>query len=221
MARAVHGSVSLLARHRARVKVYRPEAGERPVHSCAETAQALPVHPHRAAAPGPTYADAAANWIGHVPGPGSRGDRHKVPLLRRAALNEIIVHRAPGPSSTYCRISVDDQLLTTVVGDGLVLCTPTGSGGYARSLGAAAVDPSIAGMQVCPVNPYSLAFRPMLLPGASKISVEFESARAHRPLTFLVDGTLHPLDVADTVEVSRAPPMYSIVPSRGTFEPER
>jgi len=216
---AVEGSVDLLARHRARVKVFRPERGERQVRPCTHTAQALPVHPHLATAPRLAKADGDALWVSHLPGPGRLHERPRVPMLRRAALNEVIVHRAPGPSSTYCRISVDDQLLTTVVGDGLVLCTPTGSGGYARSLGAAAVDPSIAGMQVCPVNPYSLAFRPMLLPGASKISVEFESARAHRPLTFLVDGTLHPLDVADTVEVSCAPAMFSIVPRGKTPSP--
>ena len=218
--------VGLMARHRARVKVFRPSHGAGvpgpSAGSGASKTQPLVPHSARARAADGTFADEESDDGDESDGLGEAYDVARVPSLRRAALNEIIVHRAPGPSSTYCRITVDGRHLTTVVGDGLVLSTPTGSLGYAAALGAAAVEPSIAGMQVCPVNPYSLAFRPMVLPGSSSIVVQFESARAHRGLTFVVDGMLHPLHASDTVSVTAAPPLRSIVPLDDTpAEPSR
>jgi hypothetical protein len=217
---ALLGDCSVVERHRMLAEVYRSKPW-RP----SEEVLNSPLHPHHARTP--PQAEPSSGFQRGAGDGVSRGSRdawrsgdaedwragvHSDPVLRRAALSELIVHRAPAPSSTYCRLTVDGQRLTTVVGDGLVVSTASGSTGYAMQHGAAWVDPGIASVQICPINPYSLAFRPMLLPASSTVMVEFESARASRSLSFLVDGMQHDLNVSDTLRISAAPPLQLLVP---------
>jgi NAD kinase len=206
LTRALDGEARLLRRHRMRVAVHPAQEAAPPVTQRSPPSWFLqtPVHPHSA--------DVHQQSSSSLPEPAFVAMPRSPPRFASAVLNEVIIHRAPAPSSTYCRISVDGMHLTTVVGDGLVLSTPSGSTGYAQSLGASVIDPSIKGVQVCPVNPYSLAFRPMLLPDTSVLMVQFESARQERQLTFLVDGVPTPLSVTDSIVVSSAPPLLSIRP---------
>ncbi len=128
-------------------------------------------------------------------------------ILHHPFLHELILHRAPEPSSVISRLFVDGQHVTTVVGDGVCLATPSGSAGAAATFGAAAVDPSMHLVQICPINPNSLAFRPVVLPGSAHITFQFVSARPDRRITCVADGRRLPLRAADTVHVTPAPPM--------------
>ena len=54
-------------------------------------------------------------------------------LLSFSALNEIIVDRGPSPMCVKSEIYLNDNLITTNFGDGLIISTPTGSTAYAIS----------------------------------------------------------------------------------------
>src|SRR5437879_3517590 len=71
----------------------------------------------------------------------------------------------------------DDQHLTTVQADGLVISTPTGSTAYSVSAGGSLVHPEISALLMTPICPHTLSFRPMLLPDSMelKIYVPFNS----------------------------------------------
>ena len=112
-----------------------------------------------------------------VPHPGSPS----LSLVQAASdpvpvLHDVVIHRVPHPSTAYVRLLVEKVHVTTVIGDGLVVCTPSGSAGFARTMGATAMDVSLRCLQVCPINPNSLAFRPIVLPADAGVELQVRVA---------------------------------------------
>jgi NAD+ kinase len=61
----------------------------------------------------------------------------------RLTLNEIVINRGPSPYLSNLDIYVNEYLITTVQGDGLIISTPTGSTAYAMAAGASMSHPSV------------------------------------------------------------------------------
>lgn len=54
-------------------------------------------------------------------------------------LNEIVIDRGQWPTSVQLEIWFDGQFMTTLVGDGLIISTPTGSTAYNLSAGGSII----------------------------------------------------------------------------------
>jgi NAD+ kinase len=80
------------------------------------------------------------------------------------ALNEISITRGMNPGMCCYEVIVNDILLTTVQGDGILIATPTGSTAYNLSCGGSIVHSSAQVICLTPINPHSLSFRPIILP---------------------------------------------------------
>ena len=61
------------------------------------------------------------------------------------------------------RAFVDGEALTTVLADGLIISTQTGSTAYALSAGGSILSPATRGIMFCPECPHTLSFRPVVL----------------------------------------------------------
>ncbi|CAG8437361.1 10106_t:CDS:2 [Acaulospora colombiana] len=86
-------------------------------------------------------------------------------------LNDLVVDRGAGPYMSLLELFGDDQHLTTVQADGLVIATPTGSTAYSVSAGGSLVHPSIPALLITPICPHTLSFRPMLLPDSMELRI--------------------------------------------------
>ena len=64
---------------------------------------------------------------------------------------------------------VNEQLVATYYGDGVILSTPTGSTAYSLSAGGPVVAPTCACMVISPLAPHNLTMRPMVIPDSSTI----------------------------------------------------
>lgn len=74
---------------------------------------------------------------------------------------------------------VDNEPLTTVSADGLVVSTPTGSTAYALSAGGSIVSPDTASICLVPICPHTLSFRPIFFPDSAVLCLEVpQDARA-------------------------------------------
>lgn len=72
-------------------------------------------------------------------------------------------------------------------GDGMILSTPTGSTAYSMAAGGPILVPPMQAMVLTPICPFSLSWRPMVLPGDDEVVIHVDKGqRARGQLT--VDG---------------------------------
>ncbi|CAG8531288.1 5842_t:CDS:2 [Ambispora gerdemannii] len=86
-------------------------------------------------------------------------------------LNDLVVDRGAGPYMSLLELFADDEHMTTVQADGLVVATPTGSTAYSVSAGGSLVHPEISALLITPICPHTLSFRPMLLPDSMELRI--------------------------------------------------
>lgn len=86
-------------------------------------------------------------------------------------LNDVVVDRGPNPTMTSTVLFGDNQFLTAIEADGVVIATPSGSTAYSLSAGGSLVHPDIPGILISPICPHTLSFRPLVLPDSLVITV--------------------------------------------------
>ncbi|KAL5606577.1 hypothetical protein BROUX41_002979 [Berkeleyomyces rouxiae] len=104
------------------------------------------------------------------------------------AMNELLIHRGEHPHLAIMDIFVNDQFLTEVVADGMLLSTPTGSTAYSLSAGGAIVHPWVKCLLMTPICPRSLSFRPLVLPLTAKVTLRLSKKNRGRDLEVSIDG---------------------------------
>ena len=103
-------------------------------------------------------------------------------------LNEVIFDRAQSSQVTHMDIYCNDTYMTTLVGDGLIISTPTGSTAYSMAAGASLVHPSVPGIVLTPVCPHSLSFRPIVLPADVELKIMIGHGSLNRRPICAFDG---------------------------------
>ena len=99
-------------------------------------------------------------------------------------------------------------------GDGVVICTPTGSTGYNMSVGGPILQPSLEAMVISPIAPHTLSLRPMVLSPTPTLHVT--ASRVNEGTKMIIDGQIpHRLCDGQTVEIGRADVSMRIVPLPG------
>lgn len=102
-------------------------------------------------------------------------------------LNEVIINRGHNSFLSNLDLYVNDYLITTVQGDGLIVSTTTGSTAYAMAAGASMSHPSVQSIIIAPICPHSLSFRPIVLPVGVDIKIEL-SPDSRCSAFYSVDG---------------------------------
>lgn len=116
-------------------------------------------------------------------GPGCKKVRHiyrgdqlqkyeEVEIKDLHILNEVCLDRGPSPYSVQLNIYLFDTLLTHTLGDGVIISTPTGSTAYNLSAGGSIVETTTQCIQLTPLAPHSLSFRPLVLPENTVVRAE-------------------------------------------------
>ena len=86
-------------------------------------------------------------------------------------------------------VFVNEVLLTTVQGDGMLISTPTGSTAYNLSCGGSIVHADADVICLTPICPHSLSFRPVILPLSAQVKIVIaEESRTDAQVTY--DGAL-------------------------------
>jgi len=119
------------------------------------------------------------------------------------AVNDAVIHKSGFARLIGLRLCADDDEVGHYSADGIIIATATGSTAYSLSAGGPIVAPTMNGIVATPISPHTLAVRPVVFPGDTRISVELLSGDDDLQLT--VDGqrgsTLH---VGDVVEIGRS-----------------
>lgn len=92
-------------------------------------------------------------------------------------------------------VFIDDMHFETFRGDGLLISTPTGSTGYAKSLGGAVVDPMLKSMQMTEIaslnnNNYRTIGSPVLLSDRRTLRLSLDKSGNYYPIMGLDNEAL-------------------------------
>ena len=111
------------------------------------------------------------------------------------------------------RVEIDGEYLTTYQADGLIINTPTGSTGYALSVGGPVMSPQSDILGLVPVAPHSLSMRPLTLSGGSCVTLTVES-RNHNFLV-AIDGRSQACAENVQLKVRKAPYQVQVIKRPG------
>ena len=107
------------------------------------------------------------------------------------ALNEAVITAGPPYRMIELALSIDGEAGPTITGDGLIVSTPTGSTAYNASAGGPILEPDLMGIAVTPIAAHSLAFRPLVISGDSRVEVRVLKANREEDAhgtTLMLDG---------------------------------
>lgn len=90
------------------------------------------------------------------------------------AFNEITVQRN-GPNMISTEVYVNDEMIATYWGDGILVSTPSGSTAYSLSVGGPVVSPDCRCFLISPIAPHNLTMRPVVVPDDSIIRLKVSS----------------------------------------------
>ena len=134
------------------------------------------------------------------------------------ALNEVAVLKRDNSSMISIRICIDREYLTTYQADGIIINTPTGSTGYALSVGGPITVPHSHTFGIVPVAPHSLNVRPITIYDDVEVELTVES-RSHQFLV-AIDGRSESCQEDIKLKITRAPYPICVVkrPSTSFFK---
>ena len=103
------------------------------------------------------------------------------------ALNDAVVHKTGFARLMTMRLYLDGEEVGQYSGDGIVISTATGSTAYSLSAGGPIMHPSMDALLATPICPHTLAVRPLVVPGDSRLTVEVVS-ESEEETVVTVDG---------------------------------
>ena len=106
-------------------------------------------------------------------------------IKKYLAVNELVLGKCDG-RAIYIDVSIENKMVSSIVGDGVVIATPTGSTAYALSAGGPFLAPTIDAISFVPIAPHSLTFRPLVIPKGDTIQLELSKKSFKAMIT--IDG---------------------------------
>ena len=130
----------------------------------------------------------------------------KVEGIRQAghpitALNEVAAHRL---DATMLKVvtEVNNQIVTSFSGDGIIISTPTGSTAYSLSAGGPIVAPACACFLITPLAPHNFGMRPVVVPDTAEIMLDISTRHGEAMLS--IDNRTYRISEGEKVTIRRA-----------------
>jgi NAD+ kinase len=126
------------------------------------------------------------------------------------AVNDCVIRAGPPFRTIGLSIDVDGQPVTTIVADGLIVATPTGSTAHSMSCGGPLVQPDVEAILLTPHSPHSLTHRPVVLGPDARVSITIQDSSEGAAL--VLDGRfIASLCGGSVVRVSKSKAMFQLV----------
>ena len=122
------------------------------------------------------------------------------------ALNEVALQRDPGMDATkgtqILRVQMQSCAgVDVIAGDGLLVCTPTGSTAYSLSAGGAILTPEVPVLMMTPICAFSMRSRPIVFPDTEQLKFRITRGKG----ILLADGmTVGPIPENTEIVLKKA-----------------
>lgn len=105
---------------------------------------------------------------------------------KHPAINDCVIQAGPPFRQIRLAISIDGDHLTEVGGDGLIVCTASGSTAHNLSAGGPILQPGVDAIILTPMNPHSLTHKPLVIESDSVIDILARDV--NEGTTAIIDG---------------------------------
>ena len=132
-------------------------------------------------------------------------------VASEVVLNDVVINKGALARLAHIKTYVNDGFLTDYRADGLIVATPTGSTAYSLAAGGPIIYPTVQGILMTPICPFTLTNRPLIVPDDAVIKIQLAEKSADIILTF--DGQVGlPINEQHTIVVRKDPlPVNTIV----------
>jgi NAD+ kinase len=113
--------------------------------------------------------------------------RDNVDTSKSYFINDGVLSKGSFSRAIKLELELNDELISSYYGDGLIVSTATGSTAYSLSAGGPIISPGASNVYLLnPVCPHSLGTRPIILPGSARLKARMISDAENLLLT--LDG---------------------------------
>jgi len=106
--------------------------------------------------------------------------------FRATAINDCVIQAGPPFRMVTLCVAIDGEPLTYARGDGLIVCTPSGSTAHNLSAGGPILLPGVCAIVVTPLNAHSLTHKPLVV--ESDANIEIEMVEVNEGTSVIIDG---------------------------------
>ncbi len=118
------------------------------------------------------------------------------------AINDCVIQAGPPFRIIKLGIAINGEHLTDVGGDGLIICTPSGSTAHNLSAGGPIMQSGVEAIVLTPLSPHSLTHRPLVI--EREAVIEVIAREVNEGTTAIIDGQVScPLTRGDRVTIRR------------------
>lgn len=131
------------------------------------------------------------------------------------ALNDICITRGNLYKILEFHVYVNDEYVDTLLADGVIICTPTGSTAYNLSAGGPVLKADAEIIAITPISPHTLTSRPIVVSADDVVTVEVKPSREDTPFTVSADGQdNYTLTGKNVVQVRKADVCTTIIKTK-------
>ena len=136
-------------------------------------------------------------------------------VFSETALNDAVLTKGAVARVLDLEVTGDRVPISVFSGDGIIVCTPTGSTAYSMAAGGPIVEPTARNIIVTPICAHSLRVKPMVLDRHRTVGVRLEQGSRRSAYLSVDGGKAFKVLSSDRVEVRRASKVTKLVKLTG------
>lgn len=138
----------------------------------------------------------------------------------RLALNDIVITKRGAFRMVTTRLFINNELVETYLGDGVIISTPTGSTAYNLSAGGPVMSPQVQAIIITPICPHSLNKRSLVVSAEDELRIEIGQGKSYLmdEAIAIFDGQVtKDLSTGDNITITKAKKSARIVKFENSF----
>ena len=132
-------------------------------------------------------------------------------LLHETALNDAVITKGALARVVQLGIYCDGIEATSFSGDGVILCTPTGSTAYSMSAGGPIIEPSAKNFLITPICAHAMLAKSIVVAPERVVTVKVGKVGRHNAFLSVDGGRAFRLNVGDEITVKSARKVTKLV----------
>jgi len=128
---------------------------------------------------------------------------------KNQAVNDCVIDIGPPFRTTEIEIEINGYKFATLVGDGVIVSTPTGSTAYNMSAGGPIVQPELQGITLTPKNPHRLSVRPIVV--ASDVNIVIRIIKPEGVFAIIDGQTVMPMNTDSKITITKSSSFINLV----------